>query len=284
MTDESAEAAANHWARDDIYAKIVAAFEKAGKPLDRLTLDDLAPVDHVHARGFVATMELADRLPIARGQHLLDIGCGLGGPARYMAQRFGCHVSGIDITRPFVEAANKLTALLHMESSVRVEHGDGQALPYPDGHFDGAYSQHVTMNVARRPAFFAEAWRVLKPGAFFALTEHGLGASGDPLYPVPWSADGSGSYLVPPAQTREYLESAGFRDVRIMDTGPKYLAAYNAVIEKADKGQLPALGIHVLMGESAMPKMRNAARNIDEGRTHPIEVHCRKPGQAPDPR
>ncbi|HKU87937.1 MAG TPA: methyltransferase domain-containing protein [Casimicrobiaceae bacterium] len=277
MTEETTNAVASHWARDDIYAKIVTALEKAGKPLDRLTLDDLAPVDHVHARGFVATIELADRLPIASGQHVLDIGCGLGGPARYMAHRFDCRVSGIDITAPFVEAANKLTALLHMENSVHVELGDGHALPYPDAHFDGAYTQHVTMNVARRPSFFAEAWRVLKPGGFFALTEHGLGANGDPIYPVPWSSDGSRSYLVPPERTRELLENAGFHDVKITDTGPKYLSAYQSVVEKADKGQLPALGIHVLMGESAVAKLRNAARNIAEGRTHPIGVHCRKP-------
>ena len=135
------------------------------------------------------------------------------------------------------------------------------------------------MNIANRPAFFGEAYRVLKPGAFFAVTEHGLGANGNPLYPVPWSPDGRGSYLIPPAQTRELLESAGFRNVTITDTGSQYLAAYNAVIEKAEKGQLPALGYHLLMGETALQKTRNAARNIEESRTHPIQVLCRKPGQ-----
>src|SRR4029079_13863557 len=218
MTEQDTKAVASHWARDDIYARIVAALEKAGKSLDHLTLDDLAPVDHVHARGFVATIELADRLPIARGQHVLDIGCGLGGPAGYVSRRVGCRVSGIDITRPFVEAANKLTTLLHMENSVRIEHGDGHALPYPDRHFDGAYAQHVTMNVAGRPAFFAEAFRVLKSGGFFALTEHALGATGDPFYPVPWSEDGSRSYLVTPEETREWLEATGVSDAPITDS------------------------------------------------------------------
>jgi SAM-dependent methyltransferase len=274
----SAKTIADHWGRGDVYGLIVSALNKMSKPLDNLTVEDLAPVDHFHARGFPATVELADRLPLRAGQHIVDIGCGLGGPARYLAKRFQCNVSGVDITEPFVEAAKKLTALLRMERQVKIEHGDGQHLPYADATFDGAFTQHVTMNVADRPAFFAEAYRVLKPDAFFALTEHGLGEKGDPHYPVPWSMDGSGAYLVTPSETRALLQGTGFVDIRMEDTGTKYAAAYKAAIEKAQKGELPPLGIHLLMGETAPQKTRNALRNIEEGRTHPIQVICRKPG------
>src|SRR5688572_9706172 len=142
-----AKAISDHWGQGDVYARIVSALEKMGKRMDALTIEDLAPGDHFHARGFPATVELADRLPVKAGDHLLDIGCGLGGPARYMAKRFDCRVSGIDITPPFVEAANKLSALLKMERRVDIRLGDGQKLPYPDAAFDGAYTQHVTMNV-----------------------------------------------------------------------------------------------------------------------------------------
>lgn len=276
MTDS--KAIADHWAAGDVYGLIVSALNKMSKPLDSLTVEDLAPVDHFHARGFPATVELADRLPIKAGQQIVDIGCGLGGPARYIAKRFQCSVSGIDITEPFVQAANKLTRLLRMEAQVKIEHGDGQRLPYPNASFDGAYTQHVTMNVADRPRFFGEAYRVLTPGAFFALTEHGLGAKGDPHHPVPWSTDGGGAYLVTPAETQALLEKAGFQDIVVEHTGAKYLAGYKMMIEKAEKGALPPLGMHLLMGETALQKMRNAARNIEEGRTHPIQVVCRKPG------
>jgi len=268
---------ADHWGKGDVYSMIVSALNKMTKPLDSLTLDDLAPVDHFHARGLPATVELADRLPIKAGQHILDIGCGLGGPARYMANRFQCKVSGLDITVPFVEAANKLTELLRMETAVKVEQGDGQRLPYPDSHFDGAYTQHVTMNVADRQRFFTEAYRVLKPGAFFALSEHGLGPKGNPHHPVPWSADGSGAYLITPSETRTVLEQTGFEDIVIEDTGAKYAAGYRIAIEKAEKGALPPLGVHILMGETALQKTRNTLRNIEEGRTHPIQLICRKP-------
>lgn len=270
-------AIANHWGKGDVYARIVAALEKMSKPLDGLTIDDLAPVDHFHARGFPATVDLADRLPIEAGQQILDIGCGLGGPARYMAKRFRCHVSGIDITPPFVEAGNKLTALLGMERAVSIEQGDGQSLPYPDARFDGAYTQHVTMSVADRPSFFAEAFRVLKPGAFFALSEHGLGPKGDPHYPAPWTEDGTGAYLAAPSETRGILEETGFEDIVSEDTGHEYVAAYEMLIGKAEQGALPPLGVHLLLGDNALEKARNAKRNIEEGRTHPVQVICRKP-------
>lgn len=272
----SSSAIADHWSQVDAYDTIVSALRKMSKPLESLTIEDLAPVDHLHARGYPATVDLADRLPIAPGQRILDIGCGLGGPARYIAKRFQCHVTGIDITPSFVRAGNRLSALVRMESRVTIEHGDGERLPYSDAAFDGAYSQHVTMNVGNRDAFFAEAFRVLKPGAFFALTEHGLGAAGEPHYPLPWSEDGSGAYLVAPSQTRAMLERAGFEDIVVEDTGDKYLAAYRTAIERAERGELPPLGIHLLLGATAPEKTRNAARNIEEGRTHPIQVICRR--------
>jgi len=267
----------DHWSKNNIYGLIVSTLGRMSKPLNGLTLEDLAPVDHFHARGFPATAELADHLPIKSGQHILDIGCGLGGPARYIAHRFQCHVRGIDITKSFVATANKLTALLRMERQVNIEHGDGQHLPYPDSSFDGAYTQHVTMNVADRAGFFREAYRVLKPGAFFAVTEHGLGPGGDPHYPLPWSSDGSGSYLVSPSRNRTILEQVGFEDIVVHNTGNKYLAGYKMAIERAETGNLPPLGLHLLMGDTALVKMRNAAKNIEEGRTHPIELICRKP-------
>ncbi|KEA65277.1 SAM-dependent methyltransferase [Marinobacterium lacunae] len=260
----------------DLFARILAALADSGRSTDRVTVEDLAPVDHFHARGFPATVELAERLPIKAGDRLVDIGCGVGGPARYLAKRFGCHVSGIDITARFVDTGNKLTELVGLTSQVEIELGDGQTLPYADAQFDGAYSQHVTMNVPDRAAFFAEACRVLKPGAFFALTEHGLGPTGDPRYPVPWSDDGRGAYLITPNETRAALEAAGFTDIHIQETGQHYLSGYKAAVAKAEAGTLPAFGVHLLMGDSAVDKIRNAGINIEEGRTCPIQVICRK--------
>ncbi len=217
MTD--AQAISDHWGTGNVFSRIAAAMEIAGIDPNSVTIEQLAPVDHFHARGFAATVELADALPISEGDRLIDIGCGIGGPARYFAERFRCNVEGIDITAPFVDAANKLSALVRMEHAVECRHGDGQKLPHSDEAFDGGYTQHVTMNVPDRTVFFAEASRVLKPGAFFALTEHGLGEVGDPHHPVPWSEDGSGEYLMRPADTVAALENAGFTKIVVTDTG-----------------------------------------------------------------
>jgi ubiquinone/menaquinone biosynthesis C-methylase UbiE len=267
----------DHWGTGDVYARIIKAMEAASISPDAVTVEQLAPLDHFHALGLPATVELADSLPIQSGHHIVDIGCGIGGPARYLAKRFGCRVSGVDITQPFIEAANKLTALLKMERQVEIELGDGQHLPYGDAMFDGGYTQHVTMNIADRVLFFGEAFRVLKPGAFFALTEHGLGPEGSPRYPLPWSEDGRGSYLVRPADTVTYLKEAGFVIVEVEDTGAKYLHGYRRALELAAQGALPPFGVNVLMGPTAPAKTINAARNIEERRTHPIKIICTKP-------
>lgn len=269
---------ADHWGTGDVYARILDAMQAAGIDPGTVTVEQLAPVDHFHARGFPATQDLADALPFQPGQHILDIGSGIGGPARYLAQRFDCRINGIDITAPFVDAANRLNELTGLGGSVRFTLGDGQNLPWPDATFDGGYTQHVTMNVPDRDTFFAEAFRVLTPGAFFALTEHGLGDVGDPHHPLPWSSDGSGAYLMRPADTVAALERVGFTAIEVTDTGDKYLAAYNRAIELGEKGQLPAFGTHILIGEQAPLIVRNAARNIAEGRTHPVQITCRKPG------
>jgi SAM-dependent methyltransferase len=268
----------HQWASGDVYGRILDAMKAATISPQTVTVEQMAAVDHLHASGFAATVELADTLSVKAGDHLVDIGCGVGGPARYMAKRFGCSVSGVDITPAFVDAARRLTALLKMEDKVKLELGDGQHLPYGDAMFDGGYTQHVTMNVPDRAQFFGEAYRVLKPGAFFALTEHGLGKGGVPHVPCPWTEDGTGAYLVSPEDEVSFLKNAGFADIRVVDTGEQYLAGYKRAMELAAKGELPPFGSHILLGKNGPDKVRNAARNIEEGRSRPVRIICRKPG------
>lgn len=269
---------ANHWAQDDLFQKIQTALVDSGIDPTNVTVDDLSAVDHVHARGFQSTVELMDELPIKSGDHVLDIGCGIGGPARYVAHRFNCKTYGIDITESFIDVAHKLSELVRMQDATRFQLGDGHNLPYNDNDFDLAFCQHVTMNVKDRAQFFSEAFRVIKPGACFALTEHGLGQTGTPVHPLPWSRAGENEYLMRPDETESLLKAAGFTSIQMKSTGNQYLDAYKKAINAAKNGKSPKLGVHLVIGADALLVTENAARNIEEGRTFPVQFICRKPG------
>jgi SAM-dependent methyltransferase len=275
MTDEAAVRA--HYGRDRLYEDLMAALTAAGKDVSRLTVRDLAPLDHFHGRGVEATAEMADLLPVSPDDHLLDIGCGLGGPARYMAERFACRVTGIDLTEAFCVVGRRLTDCVGLSGRVTIRQGSALDLPFVDGSFDGAYTQYVSMNIADKKRFHSQAFRVVRPGGYFALSELALGKAGNPIYPAPWSDDGSGSHLVSEDETLAGLEAAGFEIVSAADKSADAVASNQRMRERIAREGPPKLGIQIVMGPGAREKARNAARNIDEGRTRPIEILCRKP-------
>ena len=136
-----------------------------------------------------ATEDMAGLLQVARTDHILDVGSGLGGPARYMAKRFGCRVSGIDLTAEFCDVARHLSALLGLEERVSISHGDALAMPFGDAVFDGAYSMNVSMNIADKRALYREIHCVIKPGAWLMLSEVAQGAGRQAGLPDALGAD-----------------------------------------------------------------------------------------------
>src|SRR5262249_39146662 len=148
----------------------------------------LAPYDQFHGRGLDATIEVANLVHAGADDHILDVGSGIGGPARYFAKRFGCRVTGIDLTPEFCSVARHLTHLLDLDDKVRLDVGDAVAMPFADATFDGAYSLNVSMNIADKGAFYREIGRVLKPGAWLALGEIARGEGAELDYPTPWAS------------------------------------------------------------------------------------------------
>jgi len=274
MADDAAVRA--HYERDRLYEEIIAALTVAGTDVARLTVRDLAPVDHFHGRGVEATAEMAALLPVSADDHLLDIGSGLGGPARYMADRFGCRVTGIDLTDAFCDVARRLTDCVGLSARVDFRQGSALDLPFEAQSFDAAYTQNVSMNIADKGRFHAEAFRVIRPGGHFALSELTLGDGGAPVFPTPWSDDGSTSHLVTEAETLASLSGAGFAVVEVLDKTEAALASFARMRERIARDGPPRLGVHIIMGDRGRDKGRNSARNIEEGRTRPIEILCRK--------
>jgi ubiquinone/menaquinone biosynthesis C-methylase UbiE len=238
----------------------------------------LAPYDHFHGRGLEATEEAAESMQASASDHILDIGSGIGGPARYVASRFGCRVTGIDLTPEFCAVAAHLTRLLGLDQRVTFEVGDALAMPFPDASFAGAYSMNVSMNIADKLAFYREIHRVLKPGAWLALSEIAKGAGGDLDYPTPWAKSARTSFLATPEQTRAGLGEAGFEVVRLESTLERALASYARTRAMVARGEKPPHRSVMLMhGEIAPAAMANTRSAFSDGRIVPIEVLARKP-------
>jgi ubiquinone/menaquinone biosynthesis C-methylase UbiE len=272
-----------HYARggDDIAARILAAL-RAAQGADQgpdapVTPEALAPLDHFHGRGVVATREMVALLEPRAGEEVLDIGCGIGGPARWIAARFGCRVTGVDLTHAFCRAAAALNAATGMAGRVRIVEGSALALPLPDAAFDRAYSQNVVMNIPDKAGFCREAFRVLKPGGVLALSNLGTGPGGAPHYPVPWASTPEASFLVAPEAMRAALEAAGFEILVWHDTTETVRANAVEMRRRLEAGGLPPLGLHVLMGERMREMQLNSARNAEEGRISATEVLARRP-------
>jgi ubiquinone/menaquinone biosynthesis C-methylase UbiE len=268
-----------HYGRGDLMGRLRAALLDDGVDPDHATIEALAPYDHFHGRGLEATEELADLLTVAPEDHILDIGSGIGGPARYIARRFGARITGIDLTAEFCEVARQLTQMLGLEDRLDFKQGDATAMPFADASFDGAYSMNVSMNIADKAGFYAEIHRVLRPGGWLVLSELAQGPGDAPDYPTPWARTAESSFLATPQETREGLEAAGFAVSSLRETTEQSLAygdRSRALVERGEKP--PHRAVMLIHGEIATEAMANTARGLAQSRLIPIEIFCRKPG------
>ena len=266
-----------HYARDDLLSRLKAALADDGVDPERPTIETLAPYDQFHGRGLEATTELADLLTVAAADHLLDVGSGIGGPARYLADRFGCRITGIDLTAEFCDLARHLTELLGLGDQLSFEEGDALAMRFAEESFDGAYSMNVSMNIADKAGLYREIRRALKPGGWLVLSELAKGPGGALDYPTPWARSAESSFLATPEETRAGLETAGFAIESWRDTRQAALdfgARSRELVERGEKP--PHRAIQLMHGEIAPAAMANVARGLAEERIIPIEIFCRK--------
>ncbi len=267
---------AEHYARDDLDAAILAALEGAGKDVDRLSLEDLAPVDEFHVRGRPATAELTGALGLTPGMRVLDVGCGIGGPSRYVAATYDCEVVGIDLTEEYCRVAALLADRVGLGHRVEYRPGNALAMPFPDASFEVAYTQHVAMNIEDKGRLYAEVWRVLKPGGRFGVYDLLQGDGGDVIYPVPWARDPATSFLASPRALRRLLEDAGFEISSWRETAVEARLWVEQMRALMAEPTPPPSALRLLLGEDAKPIAQNVFRNLLEGRVVPTEVICRR--------
>ena len=255
-----ARAINDYWGRDGLERAILGALGAAGKNVDALTIDDLAPTDQFHSGGKDATLRLA-RLAGARpGLRVLDVGGGLGGPARTLASGFGCHVTVVDLTESYVRAGAALTARLGLGDRVTHRTGDALALEGGADPFDVVWTQNSGMNVADKERLYAGFARLLHPGGLLAVQEPMAGPVQPPIFPVMWARDATTSFLRRPEEMRGVIEAAGF-GVRAWDDVTAELAG------PSTGGAVPAHSIQrIVMGDALEEITRAGQRNREERR------------------
>ena len=263
-----------HYAVGNILDGIRSALDKEGP----VSVDDLKAVDEFHIGGRIASERFFSRLGFTKGQNILDIGAGIGGGARFAADRFGVNVTGVDLTPEYVEVGEELNRWSGMEGRVKLEVGDATDLRFPDASFDGAFTMHVLMNVSDKAKVFSEVFRVLRPGSVFGIYDVVKYGKGEIRFPVPWATDASESFLATIDEYKKGLESAGFEVDSVTDRYEFGVEFFTSVRDKLRAaGGPPPLGIHLLMGSNAPEKVENITENLLAGLVAPADIIVRKP-------
>ena len=234
-----------------------------------------APVDEFHIRGRQATVELGEALGLTAGQDVLDVGSGIGGASRYFASTCGARITGIDLTPEYCELAARFARATGLADRLDYRQASALALPFADATFDAAYTQHVAMNIADKPALYAEVARVLKPAAVFGIYDILQGPGGAMVYPTPWADDASTSFLATPDELRRLLEAGGFRIEGWRDTTAAGRAFFATVLARVAEHGPPPLGLHLLLPDFR-PRAENMLRGLTEDRIAVLQIICRK--------
>lgn len=272
---ETEQQVAQHYGRTDLEQAILTALKAAGKDIEHLSTSDLVEVDEFHLGGRAQTVELARQLGLVTNMRVLDIGSGIGGPARYFAEAHRCRVTGIDLTDSFVAVATALTLRCGLSDMVDFQQGSALAMPFEAGFFDAATLIHVGMNIADKSALFAEARRVLKPGGRFCVYEVMRMRDAALPFPMPWAADSATSFVETPVTYKDLLIAAGFSVEAEQNRRDFVLERAAAMRAKLAQSGPPILGLHVVMGPAAKDRVKNVTAALEEGMIAPIEIIAR---------
>ena len=264
------KAISKHYGISGILDSILRGLESSGKDLRALTPDDLSPIDEFHTRGKESTIEIANLAQLHPHDKVLDVGCGLGGSARYIAKEFGCNVMGVDLTDEYIEVANKLTEFVKLSDKVSFKQASAIELPFSPESFDVVWTEHTQMNISDKVKFYEEISRVLKPNG--RLVFHDVFGTGNlPYYPTPWAEHDSMSSLCTQDEAREAIKKSNLVIDEWIDKSKLSMEFFKEMVKKAESSGPPPLGFHLLMGKTAKEKLLNQARNLEEDRVSIVQ-------------
>lgn len=269
---------ANHYTQGGLLAAIRDGVSKLGKSSETVSVEDLGPVDEFHIGGRAATQHFLDQLDIGADDHVLDVGCGLGGASRFAAHTYGCRVTGVDLTPEFVETGQALSEWVGLGAQITAAVGNATKTTYTDGQFDKAFMLHVGMNISDKTALVRELYRVLKPGGTLGIYDIMRVGTEDLTYPVPWASSKGYCAVASPASYKSALTAQGFQiaaETNRRDFAVTFFDNLRAALATADGP--PPLGLHILMGETAPLKVKNMVENVAQNRIAPVELIAKKP-------
>jgi SAM-dependent methyltransferase len=242
----------------------------AGKDLGRLAPTDLWLLEDFHTMGRIATTQLVDLIGITGDTEVLDAGSGIGGTARFVADRCHCRVTAVDLTEEYCETASWLNRLVGLDDWITVRQADVTDLPFAGSAFDVVFSQHVQMNVADKGSLYREARRVLRRGGRLAMWDIASGGHGELGYPLPWADQPEFSHLATPGELRAAVESSGFAIEAWKDLTDQAAATMDMVSLPPDP-----LGLHAFVPGFA-EKAENLTAALADGRLRAIQCLGRR--------
>jgi len=255
-----------HYSRSDLFETIIQKLKDSGIERDKITQKDISAVDEFHIRGAEATHELITESGINKDSKILDVGCGIGGPARMIAFETGCKVTGIDLTEDFIRTAKLLSELVNLDDLTEFICADATKLPFNDESFDIVWTQHAQMNIKEKDKLYSEIFRVLKKGGKFIYYDIFCTGNEPLYYPLPWAEESTISHLITVHEYADLLNETGFKEIKISEKTERSINFFRETFDKLVKEGPPKVGLNLLMKETAVEKLKNLLRNLTENK------------------
>lgn len=256
----------HQYTRENIYETIVKRLHEQGVEKNKITREHISSVDEFHIKGAEVSLEMAKEAELSKELKVLDVGCGIGGPARMIADVFGCSVTGVDLTNEFIRTASLLSQLVGLSGKTEFMTADATELPFEDNTFDVVWTQHAQMNIEEKEKLYSEIHRVLKREGRFIYYDIFSSEKEDLKFPLPWADDSSISFLIELNDFGRLMKETGFKELLRKERTSDSIDFFETVFENNKKEGSPKIGLNIFMTEQTSLKLSNLLNNLSENK------------------